>query len=241
MTCLEPSPVVTEPYFARQSPSISALAPALPAFDGWRRPSLFRLIGAVVGGEILGAVLLWIGAAARGIVRIAPFGGAKDRGLASLAGGWDLGPGRRHWLGLRPLRARRAVPAPPGRASQGLWVSETVGLSSCGEVTVNTLKLRYSILGISTSESIPLQQPPTLSCRRRPWAAAGSPLLRRQGSGQHGERSRVRQPRSADPGCSGSSYLSCRAGSISIPCGSNDGPATVIGLITPVLGSMLPR
>lgn len=70
-------------------------------------------------------------------------------------------PGARHWPGMawNPTRL-------PYRASAGqmLWIDQSLTLSSCGDVTVNALKLRYTILGISTSETIPLDQPLVLTC-----------------------------------------------------------------------------
>jgi hypothetical protein len=55
----------------------------------------------------------------------------------------------------------------PYRVGSGdeLWISARVRLSSCGEVSANTLKLRYTILGIATGETIRLRQPLTMSCR----------------------------------------------------------------------------
>lgn len=56
----------------------------------------------------------------------------------------------------------------PHRVSGGqeIWISQTVKLTSCADVTVNALNLRYRVLGISTSEKIPLQTPLTLICGR---------------------------------------------------------------------------
>jgi hypothetical protein len=55
----------------------------------------------------------------------------------------------------------------PYRVGSGnqLWISAQVRLSSCGDISVNTLKLRYTILGIATGETIRLQQPLTMTCR----------------------------------------------------------------------------
>lgn len=72
-------------------------------------------------------------------------------------------PGAHHWADLvwQPTRL-------PYRASAGneIWINENVALSSCGDVTVNSLKLNYTVLGISTSETIPLQTPLSLRCGR---------------------------------------------------------------------------
>lgn len=55
---------------------------------------------------------------------------------------------------------------PPYRlgANQQLWISTQVELTSCGFVKLNTLKLRYTVLGIATQQTIPLQSPLTLRC-----------------------------------------------------------------------------
>jgi hypothetical protein len=50
-------------------------------------------------------------------------------------------------------------------ASEQLWLTVQVRLISCGDVSLNTLKLRYTVLGIATSQTIPLQSPLTLRCR----------------------------------------------------------------------------
>lgn len=57
---------------------MSALAGSPRAVDGGRRPSLFRLLGAVLGGEVLAAVQLWIGTIVLGLIGIAPIGGRGD-------------------------------------------------------------------------------------------------------------------------------------------------------------------
>lgn len=68
-----------------------------------------------------------------------------------------------HWRGYpwHPTRLPYRVPA-----GQEVWITALVRLSSCGDVRVNTLKLQYTIFGIGTGESIPLQQPLTMSCGR---------------------------------------------------------------------------
>lgn len=53
--------------------------------------------------------------------------------------------------------------APAGNA---IWISTQVRLNSCVDISVNTLVLRYRVLGISTTETIPLQQPLNMSCTR---------------------------------------------------------------------------
>jgi hypothetical protein len=79
------------------------------------------------------------------------------------------GPGSAHLrvsslgLGMDDSHALR-LPYRLG-AGKGLWISATVKLTSCANATVNTFKLGYTVLGIATSESIPLQQPLSLSCR----------------------------------------------------------------------------
>jgi len=308
---------------------MSALAPSPAAAHGWQRPNLLRLLGAVLGGEILGAVLLWLASVAVSLLRLAPIGGGNDwvwlpwqiDGVWALVGaiGWGYlvcmliaglvserierrGYGRpaaawlriaiavsgygamgvgatpgahvfyavlagavlvrllafrldgtprpwqwqlsrraraivaltaaliglsygglhafaadgsggtfadapiaarighsetvtaglsRMWLpaditgvqfsgpGAGHIRASELLISPdfvigqgttplPYRVSAGqqVWISERVTLASCGEVTVNTLKLRYRVLGIGTTESIPLQQPLSLTCGR---------------------------------------------------------------------------
>ena len=49
-------------------------------------------------------------------------------------------------------------------ANQPLWISSRVKLASCGFVKLNTLRLRYTVLGIATQQVIPLQSPLTLRC-----------------------------------------------------------------------------
>lgn len=51
-------------------------------------------------------------------------------------------------------------------ASRSLWISARVSLRDCQTATVDTLKLRYTVLGVSTSASIPLSGPLTLICSR---------------------------------------------------------------------------
>jgi hypothetical protein len=51
--------------------------------------------------------------------------------------------------------------APTGK---GVWITAQVTLTSCAAISVNTLRLRYTMLGISTAESIPLSQPLKLRC-----------------------------------------------------------------------------
>jgi hypothetical protein len=72
-------------------------------------------------------------------------------------------PGAHQFSGYvwHPTRLPYRVPA-----GQEIWITALVRLSSCGDVRVNTLKLQYTILGIGTGESIPLQQPLTMACRR---------------------------------------------------------------------------
>lgn len=300
---------------------MSALSGSPRAVDGsGPRPSLFRLLAAVLAGECLGAVTLWVASVACAFLRLAPFGGAETRvwlpwkvdgvwaligalgwgylvsmlaarlvgeaierrGYGRPAAGWlriaiavsgygatavgrtpgahvftaviagtvltrfvafNLDGSLRAWNWTLPRRARVAaasgallvalfysgthsfaadgdggtftqgviaahvghtdmievglahfwLPAKitgvdftgPGAArlrasrlvlgsdsslpyhltgGQTLWISEYVRLAECGNATVNTLKLRYTILGISTGETIPLQDPLTLSC-----------------------------------------------------------------------------
>ncbi len=50
-------------------------------------------------------------------------------------------------------------------AGQDLWLTAAVALRSCDSGTLSTLRLRYTVLGIATTASIPIQQPLTLSCR----------------------------------------------------------------------------
>lgn len=306
---------------------MSALARSPRALDGWRRPSLFGLLAAVLGGEVMGAVTLWVISVILAIPGIAPFGGAQRwvwlpwqiDGLWALLGaiGWGYlvctlvaalvadrverrGYGRpaaawlriaiaisgygamavgrtaathvfvaivagavvirlvvfnldgspRAWRWVMPRRARvvsaiaaalvalsysathafagdgdggtygsgtiithlghtetisvglsqirlpvditgatftgpgaahvrvsslslgMGFPTGPLRlpyrlgAGRSLWIDATVRLTSCGDVTVNSLKLRYTVLGIATSESIPLQQPLSMGCLR---------------------------------------------------------------------------
>jgi hypothetical protein len=61
---------------------------------------------------------------------------------------------------LHPTRLPYSVPA-----GDEVAISALVKLSSCGDVSVNELKLHYTILGIATGETIALQQPLTMSCR----------------------------------------------------------------------------
>jgi hypothetical protein len=70
-------------------------------------------------------------------------------------------PGARRYSGYvwHPTRLPYSVPA-----GHQLTITAQVRLSSCGEVSVNTLKLHYTILGIATGETIGLQQPLTMSC-----------------------------------------------------------------------------
>lgn len=306
---------------------MSALARAPRALDGWRRPSLFGLLAALLGGEVLGAVALWVIAVVLAIPGIVPFGGAQQwlwlpwridgpwalfgavgwgylvcalvaalvadrverRGYGRPAAAWlrvaialsgygamavgrtaaahvfvavaggavvirlvafNLDGSPRAWRWAVPRRARMigAVAAAlfalsysathafagdgsggsygggtiithlghsetisvglsqirlpveitgaaftgPGAAhvrvssytlgttgagpalrlphrlgaGNALWIGAKVTLTSCGNVTVNTFRLRYTVLGIATSESIPLQQPLNLSCLR---------------------------------------------------------------------------
>lgn len=51
-------------------------------------------------------------------------------------------------------------------AGKDLWINATVRLASCAAVTINTLRLSYRTLGIATAETIPLQDPLSMSCRR---------------------------------------------------------------------------
>lgn len=53
-------------------------------------------------------------------------------------------------------------------ASKVIWINENLRLSSCGDVTINAIRLDYSILGISTSETMPLQMPLILRCGAQP-------------------------------------------------------------------------
>jgi len=62
---------------------------------------------------------------------------------------------------LHPTRFPYRVPA-----GDEVWITSQIRLSSCADISVNTLTLHYTILGISTNESIPLQQPLNLSCTR---------------------------------------------------------------------------
>lgn len=62
---------------------------------------------------------------------------------------------------LHPTRLPYRVPA-----GDEAWISTQVKLTSCADISVNTLVLHYRVLGISTSESIPLQQPLRMSCTR---------------------------------------------------------------------------
>jgi hypothetical protein len=311
---------------------MSALSGSPRAFDGWPPPRLFRLLGAVLGGEVLGAVTLWVTCVALAIAGAAPLGGAQQwvwlpwqidgvwalagaiawgylvcsligifvgqgiarRGYAQPAGAWlrisiaisgygamavghtpaahifvavvagavvirlvafNLDGSARPWrwsltrrqrfvavvvallvalsysathgfaadgsggtyptgtivtsvghtdvvnVGLSASRLPMQVtgvtltgpgaahfevrsiiltsngnpgtviPGTPTRlpyrvgAGHELWMNAQVRLSSCGDISVNTLKLRYTILGIATGETIRLQQPLTMSCR----------------------------------------------------------------------------
>jgi hypothetical protein len=64
-------------------------------------------------------------------------------------------------LALTSTRLPYRVPA-----GQELWISIRVVLRFCSTATLNTLKLRYSILGIPTAASIPIGTPLTLNCSR---------------------------------------------------------------------------
>ncbi len=70
-------------------------------------------------------------------------------------------PGARRWANYAwsPTRLPYSVPA-----FRETWVSVRIGLASCANATINTLKLHYSVLGIATEETIPLQQPLRLQC-----------------------------------------------------------------------------
>ena len=72
-------------------------------------------------------------------------------------------PGARHWSGVAwsPTRLPYRIPA-----GQDTWISTRITLRSCDNVTIDTLALRYSVLGISTGETIRLQTPLTLTCQR---------------------------------------------------------------------------
>lgn len=73
----------------------------------------------------------------------------------------------RSWPGAKHFRGFVWHPTPlPYQVGAGedVWINMDVKLAACGDVTLNTLKLRYTVLGISTGETIPLQQPLTLSC-----------------------------------------------------------------------------
>jgi hypothetical protein len=58
--------------------AVSAVAGTTQNLEGWRRPSLFGLTGAVLGGEILAAVVLWVAGIVLTIAGIAPLGGASQ-------------------------------------------------------------------------------------------------------------------------------------------------------------------
>lgn len=70
-------------------------------------------------------------------------------------------PGAHRWTqyAWSPTRLPYNVPA-----FRETWVNVQIRLSSCGDATINTLKLHYSVLGIATEETIPLQQPLRLQC-----------------------------------------------------------------------------
>jgi hypothetical protein len=65
-------------------------------------------------------------------------------------------------VGAYPVQATRFPYRVP--AGQEVWITARVRLSSCGDIGVNTLRLRYTILGINTTESIPLSQPLIMTC-----------------------------------------------------------------------------
>ena len=79
MTCLEPHQLLDRVPLPRSLPwstipSMSATAPVAHLADRGRRPSLFRLIGAVLGGEVLAAVELWVATIVLALLGVAPLG-----------------------------------------------------------------------------------------------------------------------------------------------------------------------
>jgi hypothetical protein len=67
------------------------------------------------------------------------------------------------YIGYPLLRTRLPHEVPAGHS---MWISAKVTLVSCADISVNTLVLHYRMLGISTSETMPLQDPLRLSCTR---------------------------------------------------------------------------
>jgi hypothetical protein len=86
------------------------------------------------------------------------------------------GPGANHVRLSPPVLGRGGVidstTSRPSRfpyrlgASQQLWISTQVELTSCGFVKLNALELHYTVLGIATQQTIPLQSPLTMRCSR---------------------------------------------------------------------------
>lgn len=81
-----------------------------------------------------------------------------------LPDGWmlhHLSPAQLRGLPTSSTRLPFHVPA-----DRSLWISLRVSLRSCGTATLDTLRLRYTVAGITTSATIPITTPLTLVCSR---------------------------------------------------------------------------
>jgi multisubunit Na+/H+ antiporter MnhB subunit len=83
--------------------------------------------------------------------------GAVHFKVSKIIVGGDANP-----YGSDGLQATRLPSRQP--AGHGIWISAEVRLTSCGDASVNTLRLHYRMLGIGTTEIIRLQDPLRLSC-----------------------------------------------------------------------------
>lgn len=120
---------------------MSALAPAPRAFAAWRRPSLFRLLAAVLAGEVVGAVVLWCAAIVLSVLGLAPIGGAQHwfwlpwtvNGVWALAGA--IGWGYMVCCLIARLVAERIERRGYGRPAAG-WLRVAIAISGYGGMAV---------------------------------------------------------------------------------------------------------